>query len=209
MKVTVFDLKGKETKKIDLDGSVFNAEANEKVISQYVYAYLANQRQANAHTKDRSEVRGGGRKPWRQKGTGRARFGSSRNPIWRKGGVTFGPRNNRNWKKALNRKFVKSAMRSALSSLGSDNLKVIIPITFDDKKPLTKQALEIVEAFGYPSKITIVTNEKNEVLLKACANLSSVKATRVQELNAYDILNSGMLMLDEESIKILEDKLKK
>ncbi|MDQ6984972.1 MAG: 50S ribosomal protein L4 [Candidatus Dojkabacteria bacterium] len=209
MKVAVYNQKGVELEKMDIDDSVFGVEVNDKVISQYVYSYLSNQRQSNAHTKDRSEVRGGGAKPWRQKGTGRARFGSSRNPIWRKGGVAFGPTNERNWKKKMNKSFLKSAMRNALSSKLATDMKVVDSIVIDEKSPMTKQALEVKSAFENPNKMTIITAEVNKTLINSFSNIQKSHVRFIGELNAYDILNGGLIVIEKEAVELLNKKLSK
>src|SRR5690606_3656947 len=146
MKAKVYNQKAEEVKSIELNDLVFNKDVNDKVLAQYTYIYLSNQRQGNANTKDKSEVRGGGKKPWRQKGTGRARAGSSRSPLWRGGGVTFGPTSNVNWKKLTTKAFRKNAMRNALSKVAKENLlKIVDEFKLDADKALTKQAVNIIK----------------------------------------------------------------
>ena len=208
MKVDILDQKGKKTtKKADLNDTVFGAEVNEKLLSQYVYVYLANQRQANAHTKDRSEVRGGGKKPWRQKGTGRARHGSSRSPIWTGGGVTFGPTNSRNYKGRLNRKAVKSAFRSAFSKLMSEKLiEVVDEVKVGDTK-ITKSAAEVVAVLkGDVKKVTLVTGKKDQSLVNGVNNLPGASVKMVSEISVYDILNGGKVVLLADSLDYINEK---
>ncbi|CAG1771971.1 partial 50S ribosomal protein L4, partial [uncultured bacterium] len=140
MNLPVFNQKAKKIEEIEVNDSVFNAPVNDKVLAQYVYVYLSNQRESNAHTKDRSEVRGGGKKPWKQKGTGRARVGSIRSPIWKGGGVTFGPTNQTNWKRKLTKSFKAAAFRNAFSKLNKAGLLNIID-GFEIKEPSTKEAV--------------------------------------------------------------------
>ncbi len=208
MKVSVLNQKGKEVEQIELAKDVFDVVVNKKVLAQYVYSYLSNQRQGNAHTKDRSEVRGGGKKPWKQKGTGRARFGSSRNPIWRKGGVAFGPTNQVNWKKKLTKNFKISAMKNALSfALDNDQLMVVDTIELKDMQ--TKQALEIKKTLKLKNKFTLVTPNADQNLLRAFSNLKSVKVTNSSDLNAYDIVSGGKIVLLKDSVELISKRLKK
>lgn len=208
MKTKLFDQKAKEAGDITLKDEVFKAEVKESVLAQYVFAYLSNQRQSNAHTKDRSEVAGSGKKPWRQKGTGKARVGTKQNPLWKGGGVAFGPRNNRNWKKNMNKKFRQAALRQSLSKISENKaIKVLNQIKLDEKKPLTKQAHEVVKAFGSPKKMTLVTEALDEKSIKAFNNIKNAKVIYVKDLNAYDVLNSGMLLIEDNARKYLESKL--
>lgn len=208
MKTKLFDQKAKEAGDITLKDEVFKAEVKESVLAQYVFAYLSNQRQSNAHTKDRSEVAGSGKKPWRQKGTGKARVGTKQNPLWKGGGVAFGPRNNRNWKKNMNKKFRQAALRQSLSKISENKaIKVLNQIKLDEKKPLTKQAQEVVKAFGSPKKMTLVTEALDEKSIKAFNNIKNAKVIYVKDLNAYDVLNSGMLLIEDNARKYLESKL--
>ena len=208
MKVDVLDQKGKSLKKIDVDKTIFGAEINEKVLSQYVYSFLSNQRQGNAHTKDRSEVRGGGRKPHRQKGTGRARSGSIRNPLWTGGGIIFGPRNKRNWKKKLTKNFKKAALKSALSSIVKDKLFVVVDgIKINEDKALTKQANQIYEIVGKKAKkVLIVTDGNKDLVFNAFSNLKNAKVIPSTEMNAYNILTGGLVVFEENAVKFIQKK---
>lgn len=201
MKLDIYSQTGKKsTKQADVADQVFGAEVNKDLLSQYVFIYLSNQREAVAHTKDRADVSGGGKKPHAQKGTGRARAGSNRSPIWRHGGVTFGPLNERNWKKSLNKKMRKQALCSAVSMMvKEDKVKVVDTIKLDNEK-LTKQAIELVSNFGNPKKVTLVAAEVNKDLLKAFANLPKAKVALVSELNAYDVLNAGELIFMQDAL---------
>lgn len=200
MKVDLYNQNAKKIdKKVDLPDEIFNSEVNEYILSQSVYVYLNNQRESNAHTKDRSEVSGGGKKPWRQKGTGRARAGSSRSPIWKGGGVTFGPTNSRNFKKKLTKNSRMIAFRSSLSKLNSQDLICVVDkIDLNDSK-LTSQASAIVSNFE-TEKITIVAPTVDKKLINAFANIANSNVVYVKELSVYDILNSGKLIILEESL---------
>jgi large subunit ribosomal protein L4 len=197
MKVDKFDKKGKKaTSKTDLDKNVFGVDVNESLISQVIYVYQSNRRQANAHTKDRGEVRGGGKKPWRQKGTGRARHGSTRSPIWKGGGVTFGPTNDRNFKKSINKKMNKIAIKSAFSALAKEN-KIFVIDTIEPKK--TKEIIGIIENTKIDGKITFIQKDEKG-LYKSTKNLEGVSTKRVGELNVYEIMNSGNMIILEDAL---------
>jgi large subunit ribosomal protein L4 len=201
MKLPVYNQKAKEVGDVEVSDSLFASKINDKVLSQYVFIYLSNQRQSNAHTKNRSEVRGGGKKPWKQKGTGRARVGSNRSPIWRGGGVTFGPTNEVNWKKKTTKSFRASAFRNAFSKLAKEGvLRIIDEIKMDEKKPLTKQALDLQKSFDNAKKITVVTSEKNEVLMNSLSNIKKSRAVLVSELNVYDLLNGGSVLIEQKAL---------
>ncbi|MEI7578700.1 MAG: 50S ribosomal protein L4 [bacterium] len=204
MQVSLFDKNGKKSeKKVTLVDSIFKTEVNEALLNQAVYVYLNNQRETNAHTKDRGDVSGGGRKPWRQKGTGRARHGSTRSPIWRKGGVTFGPKNTRNYKGTLSKKMRKAAICSAFSYQIA--LKKIV--VFEDievkAKQATKELSKLFLDLKEYKKILIVQAEKNQLLVKAAANLKNNKTTIVAELNVYSILNSDYIIILEKALPII------
>lgn len=207
MKVDIYTQNGKKAEaQIEVPESVFGAEVNDKLLAQYIYVYLSNQRASIAHTKDRGAVSGGGKKPWKQKGTGRARAGSNRSPIWKGGGITFGPTSDRNWKLEIPRQMRVGAIRSAFSKLlKADSLKFVTEIKLGEKE-LTKQAVKMVEAFGSPKKLTIVVPEKDEQVLKSFSNVEGVKVTRVGELNAYDILNAGQLIILKGSLDYISKK---
>lgn len=206
MQVSLYDQNGKKlTKKVTVQDEVFASDVNAALLAQYVYVYHSNQRQSNAHTKDRSEVRGGGRKPWKQKGTGRARAGSSRSPIWRGGGVTFGPTNQANYKRSISKKMRVRAFRSAFSSLQSDGkLFVVDKLQLDAKKPLTQQVAKLQAAFDL-GKVMIVTRSVNPELVKACSNLQKVMVKPVNEISVYDLLNQAVI-LEEESLEYVHGK---
>ncbi len=211
MKIDVLDQKGKKTTQIELDKNIFGIKVNPKVISQYLYMYLSNQRQSNAHTKDRSEVRGGGKKPYKQKGTGRARFGSSRNPIWTGGGVSMGPTNLANYKKSINKKFKKAVLKNVLSYKVSNNeLKVINEYKIQEDKPLTKQTVELLEKIANESKkALLVIQEYNSKIIDSFNNLKNAKVVNIKELNSYDIYNGGTVIFEEEALKYITENLKK
>ncbi|MBN1915948.1 50S ribosomal protein L4 [Candidatus Dojkabacteria bacterium] len=201
MKVTLYDKTGKKTeKKIELDSAIFGAKVNKKLLSQAVYIYLSNQRTANPQTKDRGEVSGGGRKPWKQKGTGRARHGSTRSPIWRGGGVTFGPTNQKNYKKTMLKKMKRAAIRSAFS-YQTEEKKVLVMEKPDFKEgALTKQVLKILNNLRIDKKVLFVQGDIDQNFVKAVSNLKTVLVKPVNELNTYSVLNTQWLIFTDESL---------
>ncbi len=201
MKLPVFNQKAKEVSEIEVNDSVFASKVNDKVLAQYVYSYLSNQREGNAQTKGRAEVRGGGKKPWNQKGTGRARAGSIRSPIWRGGGVTFGPTNQVNWKKKTTKSFRASAFRNAFSKLVNEGtLRIVDEVSVDEKKPLTKQAIDLAKNFDKAKKILVVAAEKKPALINSVANLKKSKVVLVSELNVYDLLTGGLVLFEQKAL---------
>jgi large subunit ribosomal protein L4 len=204
MKTDLYNQKAEKVGSVDLSESLFNSDVNDKVLAQYVYIYRSNQRQSTANTKNKAEVRGGGKKPWKQKGTGRARAGSSRSPIWRGGGVTHGPTSDVNWKRKTTKSFRRSAFESAFSKVNkADAVKVIDQFQFDSEKALTKQALDLVKSFGAPKKLTIVSGENNKDLINSFSNLDRMNVVFVNELNPYTILNAGMLLVDQKALEYI------
>lgn len=201
MQLPIYNQNGKKsTSKVEVSDAVFGTKINKSLLSQYVFVYLSNQREAVAHTKNRSDVSGGGKKPWAQKGTGRARAGSNRSPLWRKGGVTFGPTNERNWKKSLNKKMRKLAMCSALSMLAAtEKLKVLDEIKIKTER-MTKQANEIWQSFGSPRKLTLVVSGVEENLMAAFANLPQVTVKQVGEVSAYDVITGGEVVIMQSAL---------
>ncbi len=204
MNLPVLDIKAKKISEIEVNDSVFNSRVNDKVLAQYIYVYLSNQRESNAQTKDRSQVRGGGKKPWKQKGTGRARVGSIRSPIWKGGGVTFGPTNNTNWKRKLTKSFKASAFRNAFSKLNKEGLINIVD-SFEIKEPSTKEAIDIQKNFENPKKITIITSKKNENLMKSFSNIKKTNVVMVTEVNVYDLLNGGKVLVEKEALDYINN----
>jgi large subunit ribosomal protein L4 len=205
MKVDLYNQKAKKVGDVDIKDGLIVEKINPKVISQYVYIYLSNQREGNASTKDKSEVSGGGRKPFKQKGTGRARAGSNRSPIWKGGGVTFGPTSSVNWKRKTTKSFRASAIRNVLSHLITNNqLKVVEKFNVEGAEKLTKSAVEMMKNFGVSKKMLIVTAEKNDTLVNSFANISKSNVTTVQELNAYELLNGGTVLLEKEALDYIE-----
>ncbi len=202
-KVNVYDMTGKAVSEIELSSSVFEITPNVSVMHTVVKAYLANQRQGTQSAKTRSEVSGGGRKPWRQKGTGRARQGSIRAVQWKGGGVAFAPKP-RDYRLSVNKKVRALAMRSALSAkLASGELVVVDQINMDEYK--TKKVVEMLKALNVDRKALLVLADKNDYLVKSAANIPGVKTALTNTINVYDILNGGKFVVTVDAIKRIEE----
>ncbi len=202
-KVTVLDMAGKEVSKIDLSDAVFGIEPNKAVMHDMVKNYLANQRQGTQSALTRAEVSGGGKEPWRQKGTGHARQGSTRAPQWTHGGIVFAPKP-RSYRYTLNKKVRRLAMKSALSSKVLDNeLVVLDKIAMDEYK--TKTIAAMLKAVGSEKKALIVLPEKNEKVIASAANIPGVKTALVNTLNVYDILNADKFIVLQDAIAQIEE----
>ena len=204
MKLDLYTQKGDKKGTVTVSDSMFKIEPNEELMRLAVVRYMANVRSANAHTKTRGEVRGGGKKPWRQKGTGRARFGSSRNPIWIGGGVAFGPRNDRNYTKMMNKKARRKALFSALS-IKTKNDGVFVLDNFEMDKPQTRYFVALLSKLPECRSLLIVLPERNFPLEKSVSNISNVKTVPVEYINTYDILKYDKILFLEASIKKAEE----
>ncbi len=201
--INVVDMTGKKVSTIELADSVFAIEPNTAVMHQMVVSYLANQRQGTQSALTRSEVSGGGKKPWRQKGTGRARQGSTRAPQWTHGGVVFAPKP-RDYSFSVNKKVKRLAMKSALSSKVLDNDVIVVDaITMDDYK--TKVMVNMLNAIGVEKKALIVLPEVDKKVIKSASNIQGVKTAQVNELNVYDILNAGKLVIVKDAVSKIEE----
>ncbi len=197
--INVVNMNGEVVSQLELNDKVFAAEVNGSVLHAVVVNYLANQRQGTQSALTRAEVAGGGRKPWRQKGTGRARQGSTRAPQWTHGGIVFAPKP-REYRYSLNKKTKLVAMRSALSSKLADNdLIVVNAIELEEVK--TKTVATMLNALGVEKKSLIVTADVDKNVVLASRNIEGNKTTFVGQLNVYDILNSGKLILTEDAVK--------
>lgn len=186
-----------------LDAHVFGVKPeNHELIKAAYVAYLANGRENLAITKTRGLVRGGGKKPWKQKGTGRARFGSTRNPIWRGGGIVFGPTGQENYSKQLNLKAKRQALRQALS-LKADNVKVIE--TFECKDGKVKPTVDLLKKIEATGNVLLVVSAKDELVERATRNLPNVKATDARYLNVFDVLNADHLVISQQSLAIISE----
>lgn len=202
-KVTVYDMSGNNVGEIELSEAVFGIEPNPSAVHQVIVNYLANQRQGTQSTLTRSEVRGGGRKPWRQKGTGHARQGSIRAPQWRKGGIALGPKP-RDYSYTLNKKVRRLALKSVFSDkVQSADLIVVDNITVDGFK--TKTMVNMLKALGADKKALIVMPEKNEQVIRSAANIPGVKTALVNTINVYDIVNAEKFIVAKEAVQKLEE----
>ena len=202
MQTKVYNLEGQEVEEIVLADEVFGLSYNEALIHQAVVTYLANQRQGTKSTLTRAEVAGGGRKPWRQKGTGRARQGSIRSPQWVHGGVVFAPKP-RDFEKKLPAQMKKGAFLSALSTMAQENALVVVDSM--NIEPKTKVAVKVLEALKVNRKVTVVTETVNSNALRAFGNLPNVEVTTHNILNTYDLVNSDYIVITKDAVKKIEE----
>ena len=202
-KVTVYDMTGKSVGEMNLSDAVFGIEPNAAVMHAAVVNYLANQRQGTQSTLTRAEVRGGGRKPWRQKGTGHARQGSIRAPQWTHGGIALGPKP-RDYSYSLNRKVKRLAIKSAFSTKALEE-NIIVGDNIDVTEYKTKTVVAMLKALGAEKKALIVMPEKNERFIKSAANIPGVKTALVNTLNTYDVLNAGKFIIAKDAVAKLEE----
>ncbi|MBU0963783.1 50S ribosomal protein L4 [Patescibacteria group bacterium] len=201
-KVKIYNSQGKPAGEVNLEPKIFNVKIKPELVQQAVRTQLANKRVAIAHTKDRSEVRGGGRKPWRQKGTGRARHGSTRSPIWSGGGVTFGPRNNRNFTLKINKK----AKRQALFMVLSDKVKnkkfiVLEGLTLSAIK--TKEIAKIISALPVKKSILMLLPKSDNKIIKSAKNIPYLKTINADSLNVYDIMVHEFTVCTKDCLAVI------
>lgn len=202
-KISVYDIKGNVVADTELNDAVWGIEPNVPVMHTMVVNYLANQRQGTQSTLTRTEVSGGGRKPWRQKGTGRARQGSTRSPQWTHGGVALGPKP-RSYRFTVNKKVRRLAMKSALSSKLADGSVIVLnAIDFDAIK--TKNVVEMLKALNAEGKALIVNTAVDEKLIKSARNIPGVKTALVNTLNVYDILNYDKFIVVQDAVAKIEE----
>lgn len=199
-KIDVYNIEGKKVNDVELKEDIFGIIPNEELVHSVIVNYLANQRQGTQSTKTRAEVRGGGKKPWRQKGTGRARQGSIRAPQWIKGGVVFAPKP-RDYRMSIPKSMRKVAMTSALTSKVAD-MVVLEDLTFE--APKTKEAVKMLNAFE-AKKTLIITAEVNENVYKSARNIEGVTVMPVNNINVYDLLNCKTLMITKEAVNKIEE----
>jgi large subunit ribosomal protein L4 len=200
-----YEKDGSRAGTVDLPKSLFEAEVNPFAVHEAVVAYLANQRQGTVNTKERSDVRGGGKKPWKQKGTGRARAGTIRSPLWRGGGVVFGP-HPRDHRLKLNKKVRRVALKSSLTSRAKDgDVLVIKAISFDS--PKTKAFASILKNLdAYPSKKTLIVFDKaSEATLKSARNVAGVRLTAADKVNTYDVVWADKIVVTSDALRRLEE----
>lgn len=216
IKIKVYNQNAEPAGEMELSPKVFGLKVNEALVHQAVITQMANERQVIAHTKDRSEVRGGGRKPWRQKGTGRARHGSSRSPIWVGGGVTFGPRNDRNFKKRINKKMKQNALLMVLSDKAAGaNFVILDKLAMPEFK--TKIFKEIISGFennilkpelNAKRSFLIIIDKGDEKLSYSARNLTGIKLINADNINIVDLLKYKNLVLNKAAVEKLEERYK-
>lgn len=202
-KVAIYNVSGQEVGDIELSDAVFGIEVNQHVLYEVVKNQLANKRQGTQSAKTRSEVRGGGRKPWRQKGTGRARAGSIRAPHWKGGGVIFAPKP-RDYSYSVPKKVKRLAMKSALSSK-VQNSELIVIDELNLSAPKTKEMISVLSSVKAAKKALIVTVENNENVIKSSNNIAGVQTVTVNTLNVYDILKYDSFVITKEAVKKVEE----
>lgn len=203
METKLFNQSGEEIGKVELPDRIFNVKVNPDLVHQVVLTQTANERKPLAHAKGRGEVRGGGKKPWRQKGTGRARHGSIRSPIWKGGGVTHGPLKEKDYSKKINKKSRQKALFMALSSKVRDGeLKVVDSLELTEAK--TKTMKGILERIAGKGSVLLVQPDSNQKLVKASRNLPFAKTARADSLNVKDVLEKKLLILMKDSIPVIE-----
>ena len=201
--VKLYDMKAKEVGTLELSDALFNAEYNESVIHQAVVTRLANERQGTKSTLTRSEVRGGGAKPWRQKGTGRARQGSIRSPQWIKGGVVFAPKS-RDFSKKMNAKAKLVALFSALSQkIRDDEVIFVDEIKLNDAK--TKEMAAFLKAFNLEKTVLLVMDNSDEKVLRASANIAKLSTIAVDQINTYDVVKNNKLVISKQAVQQIEE----
>ena len=206
-KTALLSLKGEKIKDVKLDDNVWGITPNDQVLYEAVVLNMASKRQGSHSTKTRSEVSGGGRKPWRQKGTGNARQGSIRAPHWVGGGVIFGPTTNRNYTKKMNKKERRLALKSALTYKANEKAVMVIE-NFNVESIKTKDMLKTLEGLKLSGKLLIVTTELTENNILATRNLANIKLVLANEVNSYDVLDCDTLVITEDAIKYIEEVLK-
>ncbi|MDD4153908.1 MAG: 50S ribosomal protein L4 [Bacilli bacterium] len=203
--VPVYNQLGEKISTVSLKGEVFGVEVNKTVMFDAVNVYRANMRQTTSKTKKRDEVSGGGKKPWRQKGTGRARAGSSRSPIWVGGGVVFGPTGDQNYKIQQNKKEHRLALKSALTLRVKDGLKIVDTLELKDTK--TKAFVEILTALKVEGRIMVVLPEIEDNVALSARNLANVTVTTPNNVSVYDLLNHQAVIMSKAAVKALEEVL--
>ena len=201
--VSVYNMEGKEVGTIELNDAVFGVKVNEHLVHMAVVQQLANNRQGTQKAKTRSEVSGGGRKPWRQKGTGHARQGSTRSPQWTGGGVVFAPVP-RDYSFKLNKKEKRAALKSALTDkVANGKLVVVDALTFD--APKTKEFAKVMTNLNVNDKALVVLNENNANVVLSARNIPTVKTSLTNTINVYDIVNAKTLVLTQDAVKTIEE----
>lgn len=205
MLVDTYNQNGEKTGQTRLPAEIFGLKINPDLVHQVVVSQMANRRRVIAHTKTRAEVRGGGRKPWRQKGTGRARHGSIRSPLWRGGGVTFGPRKERVFKKKIPKKMRRKALFMVLSGKLKNNLLILLD-KLEIEKPKTKLIVEILKKLPSRRESTLIAlPDYDKNLILAARNLPNVETIQAKDLNTLDLLSFRYLILPKDSVKVIKE----
>ena len=202
LEAVVYNTEGKKSGTFSLPETIFGERWNTDLVHQVLGSILANKRAGTAHTKNRGEVRGGGKKPWKQKGTGRARAGSARSPLWRGGGITFGPTGEENYSKKLNIKAKRQAIRQALSMANTDGrISVIEAFALKDAK--TKEAQQLLNKLGATRQTLVVVDSKDADLVRATNNLSEVKLVSAKYLNVFDVVNARQIVITQKALTVI------
>lgn len=205
MKIPVLDMEGKQIEEVELTPGIFESEINSTAVHQVVTAILASRRRGTADTKTRGEVAGGGKKPWRQKGTGRARAGSIRSPLWKGGGKVFGPQP-RDYGIKVPKKVKKLALKSALSAKAKAS-EIVVVDRFNIDEPKTRKAVEALEKLKLGNKVVLVVDKQNETTSKALRNLEGVHMIEISQLNVYDVLDNDQLVFSRDALSKLSEVL--
>ena len=209
MKTKVYNLEGKAIGEMDLSDSVFGVKVKPEVVHEVFVALQNNQRESWADTKSKAEVRGGGKKPWQQKGTGRARHGSIRSPIWKGGGITFGPLSIRNYKTKINKKLKNLAMRMCLADRAANNALWVFE-DFNFTEPKTKLFAHFLSVLPAKAKsFLVLTPGKSDTVVRMTRNLKSVKTSRVEDVNVLDLLSKSVVLTTKSAVEKLETTLNK
>ncbi|MGI6421540.1 MAG: 50S ribosomal protein L4 [Syntrophomonadaceae bacterium] len=202
-KVALYDVSGAQIGELELNDNIFGIEPNQAVLYDFVKMQLSNKRVGTASSKTRAEVRGGGKKPWRQKGTGRARVGSTRNPIWKGGGIVFGPKP-RDYSYKLPKKVRRLAMKSALSSKVIENSMIVLDhLNLDE--PKTKDFIKILDSLKIDKETLVVTADGNSNVAKSARNIPGVKPLKVDFINVYDLLKYDTLLITRDAVARIEE----
>ncbi len=204
MKVKVYNLEGKETGEMNLSDSIFGVKIKQEVVHEVFVAQTNNQREPWADTKNKGEVRGGGKKPWAQKGTGRARHGSIRSPIWKGGGVTFGPLSVRNYKTKTNKKTKRLALKMCLSDRVKNNALIVVE-DFNFAEPKTKLFVNFLKVLPVKAKsFLLLTPGKNDLVLRITKNLKSIKTVRAEDISVMDLLSKSVVLTSKAGVETIE-----
>jgi len=213
VKIKVYNQKAENVKELELSSKIFGVEGNSDLIHQAIVTQMGNEREVLAHTKTKAEVRGGGKKPWKQKGTGRARAGSSRSPLWIGGGIIFGPRKDRNFSKKLNKKMKQKALLMAISDKVNNEVMVVLD-KFDLAEIKTKAFDKIISALEKNvlktnrRNMLIVNDGKDETVIRSGRNLKGIEIINLDNINILDVLKYKNLLLTEDVIKKIEERYK-